>query len=211
MSKLIVFDCDSTLSEIEGVDELARAKGEEVFQKCVQLTNDAMGGIVPIADVFAKRLDLIQPSKSLCEEVGEQYIEQVEPTALSLIEKLKADDWNIVILSGGFAEVIKPFADFLGLTHIEAVPLYFNEDGSYKGYGQDYPTTRNGGKPDIIKELIKSYKATTTIMVGDGVSDLETQGVASLFIGYGGLVERASVKDKAEQYVYKLEDILNYI
>ena len=40
--KLICFDCDSTLSAIEGIDELARVRGPEVFARVEAMTHDAM-------------------------------------------------------------------------------------------------------------------------------------------------------------------------
>ena len=211
MSKLIVFDCDSTLSEIEGVDELARVKGEEVFQQCVQLTNDAMGGVVPIAEVFGRRLDLIQPTESLCQEVGELYIKETEPTALSTVKTLQDQGWTVVILSGGFKEVIEPFAKYLNISHIEAVPLFFNEDGSYQGFDTNYPTTRNGGKPEIISELIKQYNATQTVMVGDGISELETKDVVNTFIGFGRYAEREKVKAESKYFIKELSEVLDVI
>jgi len=39
--KLICFDCDSTLSSVEGIDELARLRGPEIFKQVEALTNDA--------------------------------------------------------------------------------------------------------------------------------------------------------------------------
>ena len=46
--KLIFFDCDSTLSAIEGIDELARLRGPDCFARIEQMTRDAMDGKLPI-------------------------------------------------------------------------------------------------------------------------------------------------------------------
>ncbi len=54
--KLIVFDCDSTLSSIEGIDELARVKGQSIFEQVAELTHAAMNGVVPLDEVFTRRL-----------------------------------------------------------------------------------------------------------------------------------------------------------
>ena len=49
--------------------------------------------------------------------------------------------------------------------------------------------------------MIRSWKSTLhpqrVIMIGDGVSDLETKPDVDLFIGFGGVVERAKVKQGA--------------
>ena len=55
---LIFFDCDSTLSHIEGIDELARQKG--IFDEVQQLTAAAMDGEVHLSSVYDRRLDLQQ-------------------------------------------------------------------------------------------------------------------------------------------------------
>jgi phosphoserine phosphatase len=47
--ELIIFDCDSTLSTIEGIDELARWQGRT--QQVAELTNRAMNGDVPLESV----------------------------------------------------------------------------------------------------------------------------------------------------------------
>ena len=204
--KLLCFDCDSTLSEIEGVDELATAKGADVKQQVVDLTNQAMSGKVAIEEIFSKRLDIIQPTESLCKEVGDLYIERVAKGAKELISRLVAQDWKVVIISGGFVQPIEPFAQYLGIDEVYAVPLIFNEDGSYKDFERS-PTTRNGGKPEIIQELKKKYSPEKIVMIGDGVSDLETQDLVSLFIGYGEFTPREKVKEGANHFAYSFEDI----
>ena len=57
---LVFFDCDSTLSAIEGIDELARLKGKE--GRVGLLTNKAMDGELDLADVYGKRLKAIKPT-----------------------------------------------------------------------------------------------------------------------------------------------------
>ena len=47
---LVVFDCDSTLSTIEGVDELALRAG--VGDEVARLTTAAMAGEVPLDQVY---------------------------------------------------------------------------------------------------------------------------------------------------------------
>jgi hypothetical protein len=60
---LIFFDCDSTLSAIEGVDELARLKGKE--GRVGLLTQKAMDGDLDLSEVYDKRLRAIRHAASL--------------------------------------------------------------------------------------------------------------------------------------------------
>jgi len=208
MTKLILFDCDSTLSAIEGIDELARVRGPEVLQQIAHMTNQAMDGKIPVEAVFSRRLELIQPTRQNVEAVGAQYVESVEPTALSTIRELKARGWEPAILSGGFRQAIRPLADYLGVTRVEAVDLYFRGDGSYRGYDVDYPTTRSGGKPQVIARLRRELEPGKIVMVGDGVSDLETMPVVDLFVGFGRYTARAPVRVAAGNFILSLNELL---
>lgn len=205
--RLICFDCDSTLSSIEGIDELARVRGPEVFARVEAMTDDAMNGRLPVEAVFAKRLEIIQPSQADVAEVGRRYVETVEPTARATVAALAARGWTPVILSGGFRPAIQPLAAYLGIDRVEAVDLYFGPDGSYRGYDEAYPTTRSGGKPEVIARLRRELAPAEVVMVGDGVSDLETRPVVDLFIGYGGYLVRDKVRAGAARFITRLSEL----
>ena len=101
-TKLLLLDCDSTLSSIEGVDELGRLRGPETFKAVEDMTNAAMDGGTPMEAVFAKRLEIIRPTLAELEAVGAKYVATAEPTAKAALARLRADGWTIVIVSGGF-------------------------------------------------------------------------------------------------------------
>lgn len=204
--RLFFFDCDSTLSSIEGIDELARAKGTEVFARVEALTNAAMNGDVPIHDVFGRRLEMISPNRATAEHVASLYVETVVPGMIDFIRELKAAGWLPVILSGGFAPLIWPLARRLGIDHVEAVPLEFHEDGTYASYGADYPTTRNLGKNEIIREWKQAMLPEHVMMMGDGISDLETKPDVDAFIGFGGVVKRSRVMQDCDYWVDTMDD-----
>lgn len=202
---LIVFDCDSTLSAIEGIDELGRVRGPEVFARVEAMTNDAMNGKLPVESVFGERLRIIQPTSADVAEVGRHYIETVEPTARATIAALRAQGWTPVIVSGGFRPAIRPLADFLGIERVEAVDLYFDARGFYRGYDETYPTTRSGGKPEVITRLRQELAPQRVVMVGDGVSDLEAKPVVDLFVGFGRYVVREKVRAGAPHFITSLD------
>ncbi len=207
-SKLLFLDCDSTLSAIEGVDELALLKGEKTFAAVKRLTNKAMDGQIAIGDIFSKRLKLIRPSKADVDFVAQLYIDKIEPTAAETIAAAKQRGWTVVILSGGFSDVIIPLAEHLNIKHIEAVGLKFDDSGNYAGFDKDAPTTRNGGKPEVIEQWLQNHIDAITVMVGDGVSDLETDETVDLFVGFGGFVTRPAVKKASEHFVTSLDALL---
>jgi len=206
--KLICFDCDSTLSAIEGIDELARVRGPEVFARVEEQTREAMDGRIPVEAVFGRRLEVIRPHLADIAAIGRQYIEQIEPTALATVAALKSAGWTPLIVSGGFRPIIAPLAAHLGIARIEAVDLYFDPAGNYTGYDEKFPTTRSGGKPEIMRALKSELRPARLVMVGDGVSDLETKPEVDLFVGFGGYVERPKVKVGAAAFIHRLAELI---
>jgi phosphoserine phosphatase len=205
--KLLCFDCDSTLSAIEGIDELARLRGPECFAAIETMTRDAMDGRIPLDDIFARRLDLIRPTRAEAEAIGRQYIAHIEPTAVATVEALRARGWTVVIVSGGYTQVIAPLARHLGIERVEAVPLRFDAAGNYAGF-EPHPAARRGGKPEIVRRLKAELRPARTVLVGDGASDLEAKPELDLFIGFGGYAAREKVRAGADAFVGRLEEIL---
>jgi phosphoserine phosphatase len=206
-ARWIFFDCDSTLSAIEGVDELARLRPPEVFAEVYALTDRAMNGEIPLDEVYGRRLDLIRPTAAECAAIGERYVRTAEPTARETLDRLRRAGWTAAILSGGFLPAILPFARALGVEEVHAVDLRFGPDGSYQGYQEDHPNARAGGKPDLIRRLRAARGIGTAVSVGDGASDLETRDTVDLFIGFGGFTPRDKVRAGAEVFVTSLREV----
>jgi len=145
------------------------------------------------------------------EAVGRRYVETIEPTANATISSLTARGWTCMILSGGFRPAIRPLADVLGVARIEAVDLFFNEDGSYRDFDRAYPTTRSGGKPEMVAALRRELNPERVVMVGDGASDLETKPVVDLFVGFGRYVAREKVRLGAHHFITSLEELTSLL
>ena len=210
-TKLICFDCDSTLSSIEGIDELGRAGGPAVFALVEAMTNDAMNGKIPVEAVFGRRLELIKPTRAQVDSVAQKYIATIEPTAVDTIGELRDRGWTVVIISGGFRQAILPLAAVLGVNRVEAVDLFFDSAGNYTGFDSTYPTTRSGGKPEVIATLKREMQPSLSVMVGDGVSDLESKSEVNRFVGFGRYVVRERVKNEAHAFVTSLDQLLGLL
>jgi phosphoserine phosphatase len=210
-TKLLLFDCDSTLSAIEGIDELGRLRGPEVFKAVEDMTTKAMDGSTPMESIFAKRLDMIKPTLKELESIGQKYIQQVEPTAVDTIKKLKAAGWTVIIVSGGFTQAIRPLAQYLGIERVEAVELRFNADGSYAGYVESCPTAKSKGKNVVVLKLRDEFKAYQMILVGDGASDLEVKGDVDKMIGFGRYTARPKVKAGADAFITSLDQLISLL
>ncbi len=212
---LIFFDCDSTLSTIEGIDELAKLKGKE--WRVGLLTQKAMDGELDLEEVYGKRLQAIRPTRGQLKAIEERYWETIVLDVQPLLAALRFLQREIFIISGGLSEPVKGFGQRLGVSpqNIRAVEVEYNQlsgdwwrfhepQTQHKQTYLDYdegPLTVTSGKPDIIREL-STGKTGRRLMIGDGSSDLATRGVVDLFVGYGGVVARQKVRDEADVFIH---------
>ncbi len=204
---LIFFDCDSTLSTIEGIDELAKLAGKEA--EVAELTNRAMNGELDLADVYGERLKAIQPTKAQLKRVEERYWETMVPDAAAVVAALHFLNKHVFVISGGLAAPVRGFARRLGIApeRVRAVELKFNElSGAWWRYHDsaqlanqkfmdyyDGPLTVSSGKPDVVDELAGDLTGKR-LFIGDGASDLATSERVDLFVGFGGVVARDNVR-----------------
>lgn len=211
---LIFFDCDSTLSTIEGIDELAKLKGKE--GRVGLLTDKAMNGDLDLSEVYGKRLKAIRPTRGQLKAVETRYAETIVEDAAEVIDALQFIGKEVFIISGGLVDAVRGFGRRLGVPpeKIRAVELEYNElSGQWWRYHEpqaqheqtyleyvEGPLTISSGKPDIIREL-SGDKHGRRFMIGDGSSDLATRGVVDLFVGYGGVVARDKVKAESEVFL----------
>ncbi|MDO4642315.1 MAG: HAD-IB family phosphatase [Cardiobacteriaceae bacterium] len=197
----VVFDCDATLSTLEGIDELAALAG--VAAQVSALTHRAMNGEVPLEAVYGERLSLIRPKYEDVVALAERYLAHVVSGAQETIARLQAAGIKVAIVSGGLLPAILPLADALGVEAADtfAVSLRFDMNGDYLGV-IDSPLTTAQGKAAIVAEWKKRYGLQYVVMIGDGMSDVAARasGAADAVIGYGGVVERASVRQVADLY-----------
>ena len=196
---IICFDCDSTLSKIEGIDELGRRAG--LFDELVALTNAAMNGELALEEVYGKRLDLIKPDQAEMDGLAELYISEMVTGVEELFSTLLAQGKQVHIISGGIRQAILPLAEKLGLpaNHVHAVNVLFNDDGSYQDFDQQSPLAKNGGKAVVCQQI--KTDALSMAMVGDGKTDLEAKHAGAKVIGFGGVAERTIVVEQADVFV----------
>ena len=104
----VCFDFDSTLSLLEGIDELAARAG--VADEIAPLTAAAMEGKIPLDRIYARRLGIVRPGREAVSWLGERYISEMVPGAGTTIETLQRANVAVYIVSGGFRAAILPFA-----------------------------------------------------------------------------------------------------
>jgi len=199
---IICFDCDSTLSKIEGIDELGRKSG--LYDELVALTNAAMNGEMALEEVYGRRLSLIKPNKDQLDDLADLYISEIVEGVEDIFSTLLAQGKQVHIISGGLRQAILPLAKKLGLEadRVHAVDVEFNADGTYKQFDQQSPLAKNGGKSIVCKQ-IKSADLTMA-MIGDGKTDLEAKHAGAKVIGFGGVMQRDIVVEQADVFVNEI-------
>jgi phosphoserine phosphatase len=207
--RFVFFDVDSTLVTIEGIDVLAAGNPE-----IVRLTDMAMNGEIPLDEVYGRRLDLIRPTRTAIDTLGAQYVASIVDGAEETVATLRGAGVDVHLVSGGIAQAIAPLAEKLGLAPraVHAVPLQFDEHGQYVDFDRRSLLARSGGKELVVRAILTRAKGKAAF-IGDGITDLETQGVVSLFIGFGGVCVRSRVRDEAAIYVEEpsLRAVLPYL
>jgi phosphoserine phosphatase len=192
----VIFDCDSTLSAIEGIDELAAGRRDEI----AGLTAAAMSGALALEAVYGARLALIRPTRARIASLAAQYVAAAVPGARETVHRLRAGGVEVRILSGGIRQAILPFADWLGLdaAAVAAVALRFRADGDYEGFDESSPLARSGGKRKVI-ESWKPALPGRVLLVGDGMTDLEARPAVDRFLAFTGVVDRPAVAAAADE------------
>ena len=190
----VAFDCDSTLSDMEGVEALAK---EEHAEEVRRLTDAAMAGELRLEEAFGRRLDLVRPSRGELDDVGRAYVEKLLPNAALLIRALRSLEKRIVIVSGGLLPAVRRLATELGVDETFAVDVRFDADGRYADFDRASPLARAGGKGVVLEALARRGRTGGLALVGDGATDLEAAPVVDRFIAFGGVVRRAQVFERA--------------
>lgn len=193
----VVFDCDSTLSALEGIEELAGSRRRDVET----LTDAAMRGEVPLEEVYGRRLELIRPDRGAVESLIDRYIDALVDDALDTVRSLRAAGVDVRIVSGGLLPAVLGLARHLGLpAHaVSAVAIHFDETGAYAGFDDAAPAARAGGKAEVVRAWKSASPGlpVPVMFVGDGATDLEARSEVDLFVAYAGVVARPAVVDAA--------------
>jgi phosphoserine phosphatase len=194
----VVFDCDCTLTHLEGVNYLAKLNNIE--DEIVALTEDAMEKGHLSQSLYAKRLSLINPTKNQLETLGQAYFDHKVSDILSVITALKKLNKAIFIVSAGILYPVRAFAKKLGIPsdNVFAVDLYF-ENSQYHDFDRKSVLIENTGKQSIIKKIKEIYPRLA--YVGDGANDLCCISEVERFIGFGGIIYRELIESQSDFYL----------
>ncbi len=184
---LIAFDMDSTLINIECIDEIADAAGRKA--EVAAITEAAMRGeITDFKDSLRRRLALLQgvPEAAL-HEVYEQRL-RLNPGAAELVLACKAEGLKVLLVSGGFTFFTDRIRDRLKIDFTRSNQLEI-VDGKLTGglITQTWGDICDGAeKRRMLLQTCAQLGITAqqAIAMGDGANDLPMMGEAGLSVAY---------------------------
>lgn len=185
--KLIAFDMDSTLINIECIDEIADAAGRKA--EVAAITEAAMRGeIADYKDSLRRRVALLKGvTVAHMEEVLNRRL-QLNPGAENLVKACQAAGMKVLLVSGGFTFFTDHVKDRLNINWTRSNVLEV-VDGELTGrmVDQDWGDICDG--EEKRKMLLQTCQqmgitASQAIAMGDGANDLPMMGVAGLSVAY---------------------------
>lgn len=196
----IVFDCDSTLSTIEGIDELAKRNG--VGEHVESMTAEAMNTTGVNPDLYIKRLNLVSPKKEQLIELGRFYYANQVQHASHVIQVLKRLKKSIYLVSAGLYPAVKAFGESMQIPgeNIYAVNIHFDDQGNYMDFEKNSPLIGAQGKRPIVTKLKEMHN--DLIHIGDGTNDVAVHDIVTRFIGFGGVSYREYVASRCKYYIH---------
>jgi phosphoserine phosphatase len=185
--KLIAFDMDSTLINIECVDEIADAAGRKA--EVAAITEAAMRGeITDYKESLRQRVALLKGvTVAHMQQVLTERL-RLNPGAADLVKACKAAGMKVLLVSGGFTYFTDHVRDVLGIDWTRSNVLEV-ADGVLTGrmVNQSWGDICDG--EEKRKTLLETCQMMgisphQTIAMGDGANDLPMMGVAGLSVAY---------------------------
>ena len=205
MSRLFLFDVDSTLINEEVID-LIGAKAN-LSSEISAITELAMLGQIDFNMALTKRVELLS---GLAVEILAEVRSEITLTngAAELISELRNSGDEVAVISGGFIEVIAPLMKTLNIDYFKANSLEIhNEKLTGRVTGE---IVNRMVKANYLNELKEQLNPKLTIAIGDGANDIDMVKAADIGIAF---CAKPALKEVADVVIDKrdLREILNYL
>lgn len=212
---IYIIDFDSTFTQVEALDELARIslkkhpEKEAIFQKIEDLTNLAMEGKLSFSESLAQRVKLLDASEEHLKLLIKHLKKKVSSSFSRNAAFFKKHADQVLIVSGGFKEFITPV---VSQYHIKKENIYANTfvttgDGKIIDYDHSNPLSEEGGKVKLMQQL---NLEGDLYGIGDGYSDfqLRESGMIKKFFAFTENISRESIVSRADHVTPSFDEFL---
>jgi D-3-phosphoglycerate dehydrogenase len=211
----LVFDFDSTFTQVEGLDELADIalagqpdRAERVGQ-IKALTDRGMAGEIGFQESLAQRLALLGAHQRHLAPLVAHLQTKVSESIRRNGDFFRQHADRIYVVSSGFREFIEPVVAEFGIpaSHVLANTFTFDPEGNITGCDPANVLSRDGGK---IRQLVLLDLDGPVYVLGDGYTDYQIReaGLAHRFYAYTENVSRPSVVAHADEVLPTFDEFL---
>ena len=180
--KLLVADMDSTIINVECLDELADMAG--LKPQIAAITERAMRGELEFEAALKERVGMLKGLK--LDALERTYAERVRlnPGAKSLLATMRAHGAHTMLVSGGFGYFTRRVAEAAGF-HVERGNTLL-DDGERLTGEVATPILGREAKLSALEEAVAKLKIdfAESLAVGDGANDLARIQKAGLGVAY---------------------------
>lgn len=214
-SRFYIIDFDSTFTQVEALDELARISlknhpdREKRYLEIEELTHAAMEGRLSFGESLQRRVNLLDARKEHLEQLVNQLKKKVSASFSRNKLFFKKHAAEVLIVSGGFKEFITPVVVpyHIKKENIYANTFRFDTHGKIIGFDEQNPLATEGGKVKLLEALNLKGELYG---IGDGHSDfqLKESGHIKKFYAFTENIERKSVSAKADHVTPSFDEFL---
>lgn len=215
MKQFYIIDFDSTFTQVEALDELARIslkkhpEKEKIYKKIEELTNLAMEGKMSFRESLSGRVKLLEANRSHLKELISLLKKKVSASFSRNKTFFKKHADSVLIVSGGFKEFIIPVVlpYHIPKENIYANTFIFDDNDLIIGYDEENPLSNEGGKVTLLKDLDLQGEIYG---IGDGHSDFQLKefGMIKKFYAFTENIERKPVAEKADHVAPSFDEFL---
>jgi D-3-phosphoglycerate dehydrogenase len=211
----LVFDFDSTFTQVEGLDELADIalqgqpdRADRVSQ-IKALTDRGMAGEIGFQESLSQRLALLGANQRHLAPLVAHLQTKVSESIRRNVDFFRQHAGRIYVVSSGFREFIEPVVAEFGIAagHVLANTFTFDAEGNITGCDPANVLSRDGGKIQQLRDL---QLDGPVYVLGDGYTDYQIReaGLAKRFYAYTENVSRPSVVAHADEVLPTFDEFL---
>ena len=214
----LIIDFDSTFVTVESLDELAHIVLKENPESAQRLetiraiTRAGMEGSIPFDESLSKRLKLLNINQKDIHAATIVLAKKVTPSFKRNKQFLMENAQNILIISGGFYEMIIPIVSEYGILEDQVFANKFVYKGTSRIAQVDSQNimAQSGEK---VAQANALGLAGEIHVIGDGYTDyqIKSEGPAKKFFAFIENIRRNSVCEVADVVLSNIDDYIKFL